>query len=65
VNSDELIMWFLVAAMVCAAGVGLRLWWVAERDERRWRRRVKEAHDAAMIRQHRYGDMAGGTRHDR
>ena len=52
---------FLIAVF---AFVAVSQWIRAERDERRWRRKLREEHMAAVIRETRYG-AKGGTRHDR
>lgn len=54
--------WLLLVSALCFVVVAslLRYWYVAERDERRWRRRLEEQRQAALVREYRYGSSKRG-----
>lgn len=60
----DLFLWVIGTAIVLMLLGSLIAWLVAEHDERRWRRKLREQQQAVLIRQRRYGDMHGGHKHD-
>lgn len=59
--------WILLGAFTAfVAGMAvasITAWLVAERDERRWRRKLREQQAAMLVRQHRYGTTGGSRKH--
>ena len=56
----DFMLWFLVGFLAVMAVLAVANWWVAERDERRWRRHWVEEQQAALIRERRYGSSKQG-----
>lgn len=54
-SETELLLWIAVVGMASLLAISLVNWIVSERDERRWRRQLREQQAEALVRETRYG----------
>lgn len=58
--SDSMLFSLLLALLAGYVVLAFALWLRAEKDERRWRRALKEEQDRVLIREARYGSSKKG-----